>query len=550
MDSTKAHLGDSPKDQPDQLSRFQLKLNKRIEKLLAGRKALGASQLPSTELNDGDNIPSPEYTKEILINSTPEDENGTIKPEDEDNNDISTQGAALPDLEPNSELEFYPRPEQPVQPPAQPLEQPLEYQQGQRLEQLPEKGPELAVASTGAFSSNRMGAPSSTQGPPPKRLKKSIPLEDELVCSCSMSTECEVAAANGVKDCRANSQPVIRKGFDKSKGTGATRHEYISKRRQNEITRSNREILEILALIKKIETIKAPNDLEKPISRLRERVHYLEFYEVPPPSIESIKAKFTDPERGLPAIIRNHKIPWDIRLDYGASLQRIKNDDFEVDLLRGIVTRRTHKDGGRSGISRSINKDYKFKYSSNFIGEGHLRNGQWFPWQICAIRDGAHGDIEAGISGSKQLGAVSIILSSLSGNHAYADVDKGDTIWYCGTRSKDGKATANTAHLLKSARNKTDIRVLRSAKLPRQNPYRPVEGIRYDGLYKICDYEILDEKMALHRFKLERVPGQTPIRYQGPEIRPSRREIEELEKMNNHIAKTRPVKELKRKRVC
>ncbi|EFR04420.1 hypothetical protein MGYG_07427 [Nannizzia gypsea CBS 118893] len=380
--------------------------------------------------------------------------------------------------------------------------------------------------------------------PPLKRIKKSTPTGDNSACTCSISTKCEVAANNGVKDCRTIPHRVIRKSFSKPKSM-SQRHEYISKRRQTEISRSNSEILEILPLIKKIE---AGADLERSIARLRDRIHFLEVYEIPESSIESIKAKFLEPQNGLPSIIRNHNlIPWDIRLDCHAILKRMEKGNFNVDISRGILTKRTFRENGRSSVSRVLDKNYPFKESAFVIGDNHLRNGQWFPWQICALRDGAHGDIEGGISGNKLTGAVSIVLSSSGGggNQMYADVDQGDTVWYCGTRGKNGEVSANTALLLEAANRKSDIRVLRSSKLPKVNPYRPSEGIRYDGLYNICDYEILDQQTALHRFKLERVKGQTPIRYKGPEIRPTTREVEELRKAYKHNAESKPAKETK-----
>ncbi|EFE41440.1 hypothetical protein TRV_03799 [Trichophyton verrucosum HKI 0517] len=373
-------------------------------------------------------------------------------------------------------------------------------------------------------------AAQETSEPPTKRIKKSTSPKNNPACTCSISTKCEVAAANGVKDCRAIARGVIQKSISRSKSA-----------------RSNSEILEILSLIKKIE---ARTDLERTIPRLRDRIHFLELYEIPESSIESMKAKFLDLNNGLPAIIRNHNsIPWDIRLDCSAILKRMEEGNFHVDLSRGILTKRTFRENGKSSVSRVLDKNYPFKQSAFVVGDRHLRNGQWFPWQICALRDGAHGEIEGGISGNKVTGAVSIVLSSSGGggNQMYADVDQGDTVWYCGTRGKNGEVSANTALLLQAAGRKSDIRVLRSSKLPKVNPYRPSEGMRYDGLYKICSYEILDQETALHRFKLERVEGQTPIRYKGPEVRPTAREVEELRKAYRHNAESKPAKEPKMK---
>ncbi|KAM5456837.1 hypothetical protein MaudCBS49596_001078 [Microsporum audouinii] len=550
--------------QPESSPRFQLMLNERIEKILAERKArafsssssIASSSRGSSETIDSPSSHSSECAKSPLASGMSEVKGCNIKREEEDHIECVVASSSGP----KPTLEQHQGQPQHQQQPEHPLEQTLEHQHVQILQLQPDpplRGLEQPLSGQSILSGTKrsmdpatestndgMATPAVTQEPLAKRQKKSTPPREGSVCTCSISTKCEVAAANGVKDCRASSQPVIKK-IPKAKDTGITRHEYISKRRRNEITRSNADILEILHLIKKIET---GNEPEKSIPRLRDRIHYLELYEIPEQSIESIKAKFTDPQNGLPAVIRNHShIPWDIRLDCRAILQRMEKGDFNVDLSRGILTRRTYKENGRSGLSRTIDKGYPFRESAFVRGDNHLRNGQWFPWQICALRDGAHGDIEGGISGNKSIGAVSIVLSSSGGNHTYADIDLGDTVWYCGTRGKDGEVSANTALLLEAANKKSDIRVLRSSKLPKLNPYRPLEGIRYDGLYNICDYEILDPKTALHRFKLKRVQGQTPIRYKGPEARPTAREVEELRKANEHIAKSKPAKELKGK---
>lgn len=145
------------------------------------------------------------------------------------------------------------------------------------------------------------------------------------------------------------------------------------------------------------------------------------------------------------------------------------------------------------------------------------------PLQICALRDGAHGEIEAGIHGQVGKGAYSIALSS----GGYADVDEGDFIKYCGTAGSDCQPTAATLLLKESVKFRTPVRVLRSAALPASSKYRPAKGLRYDGLYEMVgDPEVLDDETAMHRFTLRRRAGQNPIRYQGAETRPT---IEELE---------------------
>ena len=82
--------------------------------------------------------------------------------------------------------------------------------------------------------------------------------------------------------------------------------------------------------------------------------------------------------------------------------------------------------------------------------------------------------------------------------------------------------------MLLSHKNNHPIRVLRSAKV--NSDYSPTRGLRYDGLYKITNYAIIEPSIALHCFTLVREEGQEPIYYQVPEVRPSEPELDALEK--------------------
>lgn len=320
-----------------------------------------------------------------------------------------------------------------------------------------------------------------------------------------------------------------------------TTTQYISKKKQMEIRRSNDEVLDILNQFKRCQT--APeNDLSRIFQLMRDRIHMLHLYEIPLSSISIIKTRLLDPHTGLPAIVRSDLVPWDIRLDADMYLMRLRIDDIDPDIHRGLIVSRAIPQGGTAkNLTRSLDPRYQFKKSAFFVGEGHLRVGQWFPYRICAIRDGAHGELEGGIAGRENLGAVSVILSS-AGSTTYPDIDQGDTILYCGTRGKNGKISPSTSFMLESSAKKNEIRVLRSSKLPRVNPYRPVEGIRYDGLYKITEHELLDEEAVLYRFTLKRVDGQHPIRCQGAAARPTEREIKELRSLKEHVSIKKPAK--------
>lgn len=68
--------------------------------------------------------------------------------------------------------------------------------------------------------------------------------------------------------------------------------------------------------------------------------------------------------------------------------------------------------------SRAIDEGYP-RRSAKVLGHNGLAPGAWFAYRICALRDGAHGESQAGISGNIQDGAHSIVVSG-----AYEGVDQ------------------------------------------------------------------------------------------------------------------------------
>ena len=144
------------------------------------------------------------------------------------------------------------------------------------------------------------------------------------------------------------------------------------------------------------------------------------------------------------------------------------------------------------------------------------------------VRDGAHKYQQAGICGRADGGAQAVVMGKPEFEE-YADIDLGDEIWYVGTPAKETgeeevdleevvqdddipKGVTNATKLLfKSIKTENEVRVFRSSKLPKINKLKALEGFRYDGVYKVVDYENLEER-ALYRFHMVRVPGQGPIR--------------------------------------
>ncbi|EME82997.1 uncharacterized protein MYCFIDRAFT_215158 [Pseudocercospora fijiensis CIRAD86] len=288
--------------------------------------------------------------------------------------------------------------------------------------------------------------------------------------------------------------------------------------------------------IGKIKKLSRDAGTERELNELREMIHKVFFIEVTPQLLRNLRMLHNND--GLPQIFDHRyddKVPWpyDVKADAEELYNKWCARTFEIDLLRGIKVGKpkTAKDKGSSD-----RLDPKFpKVPSNYYGNGRLLNGQWWPTQLTALRDGAHGSSQGGIYGETGQGAYSVIMSGgvdKAGNK-YPDVDEGDHVQYCGT-DNDGpekKPSDGTQRLIESYRLKTPIRLIRSSNA--DPVYAPEEGFRYDGLYEITGVEHIDaadSKRQRHRFTLQRKPGQDPIRSSGPAKRPTQQELDAYKK--------------------
>ncbi|KAF2128198.1 hypothetical protein P153DRAFT_293707 [Dothidotthia symphoricarpi CBS 119687] len=209
---------------------------------------------------------------------------------------------------------------------------------------------------------------------------------------------------------------------------------------------------------------------------------------------------------GLPCIFAEESaFPSDLKSDSYQLYCRWLREDFDQNILRGIVQVKS-KERNADRLDQAYKK--KFPTTAKYYGGEGLVLGQWWPTQLCTVRDGAHGAAQGGISGETDKGAYSIVLSG----GGYHDQDDGDVIEYSGTDGKDFKATDATLHMVKSAELGNQIRVIRSSQLVKKNKYRPEVGLRYDGLYVIKSFKVTDREKQTYRFHLERCPGQDPIR--------------------------------------
>lgn len=250
-----------------------------------------------------------------------------------------------------------------------------------------------------------------------------------------------------------------------------------------------------------------------------------------------------------PANINQHlqkRTPLNLREELDFIREKWARGDLLADANRGII--RTIRQTANRGLrySEKIDPQWQYRKSDNFYGHGHLKNGQRWLSRFQMSRDGAHGAPQAGICGTKKLGARSIVMGyhDERRNEYYADVDKGWTIWYVGTalsdlnivndpepketNIKDTAASSNrrnrsptnaTQALMKSRQTRTPVRVFRSYYLANIVSHKPKEGFRYDGLYRVVGWECLKLDRQIYRFKMRRLRrndpeagGQGPLR--------------------------------------
>ncbi|KAH0399490.1 hypothetical protein KCU89_g6154, partial [Aureobasidium melanogenum] len=283
--------------------------------------------------------------------------------------------------------------------------------------------------------------------------------------------------------------------------------------------------------IKKCNDAAAKNMAPSPeeLKKINDGIHRAFFLDLSAMQIRQKGLLYND--RGLPQIFNSNTVdyPWYIKEDAAELYIKWWQRDTNPDLFRGIVLGRTKNAKiGRESAADKLDPKYKRK-KGDFHGNGHLRNGQWWPTQLCAVRDGAHSATVAGICGRSGEGAFSCVMSGGS----YPNIDKGAEVWYYGTESDDpSRPTDSTQHMIESCKLKTPVRVLRASKMTTEGPndYKPAEGMRYDGLYKVISYEVKNLSKQVHLFHLVREPDQGPIRNSGPEIRPTPEELDALAK--------------------
>ncbi|WP_018622653.1 YDG/SRA domain-containing protein [Spirosoma luteum] len=142
-----------------------------------------------------------------------------------------------------------------------------------------------------------------------------------------------------------------------------------------------------------------------------------------------------------------------------------------------------------------------------------IPEGSEFENRYTLSQYGVHRPLQAGISGSQDEGADSIVLSG-----GYEDdKDYGDVIIYTGHGGRsqvtglqvaDQKLTRQNLALALNCQRGTPVRVIRGYK--HTSPISPKEGYRYDGLYRVDSYwqEQGLSGFVIWRFRLEKIHEQ------------------------------------------
>jgi putative restriction endonuclease len=148
---------------------------------------------------------------------------------------------------------------------------------------------------------------------------------------------------------------------------------------------------------------------------------------------------------------------------------------------------------------------------------GHPRDtepGGFFESRLDLARARVHRHTQAGITGTSNIGAESIVL-----NGGYEDdVDAGDVIIYTGYGGNDPKTKKQIGHqhlsgwnqaLARSCADGLPVRVIRGHRGDRA--WSPEVGYVYSGLYRVTEYWMEAGRSGFNvvRFRLEGVPGQT-----------------------------------------
>lgn len=236
------------------------------------------------------------------------------------------------------------------------------------------------------------------------------------------------------------------------------------------------------------------------------------------------------------------KIPVWFEEEITALYRKWHRGDYDSDPKRGL--QRIEELDQNDTVIRTrytLKKDWPHYVDARYFGEHaeedkRVVNGQIFYSRQELMRDGVHAMPVAGISGTADAGAYSVVMGLHLEKRAYADIDMGDVIEYEGTGNATvdpknsnevdtaeengqlGDITTSTKALMKSYETGTPVRVIRSFKLARNVTNKPGAGYRYDGLYRVTRKTLQKEKGGIWSFRMERLEGQGTLRGFGSNV--------------------------------
>ncbi|KAF8250833.1 hypothetical protein K440DRAFT_659085 [Wilcoxina mikolae CBS 423.85] len=181
-------------------------------------------------------------------------------------------------------------------------------------------------------------------------------------------------------------------------------------------------------------------------------------------------------------------------------------------IMQGVIRYRN----ARGNLTMKLDPRYR-KRDFDIFGHNGLTIGDWWPFQICALRDGAHGSRQGGIAGRTAEGTFSIVVS---GQSEYNDRDSGYELYYSGTHGDAPSSTDTAAQLTNATKTlimamsrRKPVRVIRKGPSEKNRLY-PSIGYRYDGLYTVVGREVVKGRNGqrdFYRFKLVRNDGQVDL---------------------------------------
>ena len=258
-----------------------------------------------------------------------------------------------------------------------------------KLQELMQKAPETAEHAKTVYAKKLIEARQDGWSPVEVVNRPVVEEQDDVESRTLFIPEKQDVSSNlsETRKQRYSMQPVLPTWYTSISDT-SFKMKQLNKRRPQAIS-----LLESLkACILRCETAKAGRNKHPIFEELRDIVHKADVLQVDKYIVK--QSRMITPT-GLPRIFgEKAKFPPDVKADAYQLYSRWYNEEFE-DMLRGIITVK-----GKDRNGDRIDNAYRRKHPATAKAYGHngLVLGQWWPTQLCAVRDGAHGSSQGGTS--------------------------------------------------------------------------------------------------------------------------------------------------------